>query len=92
MRVLYLDCFSGISGDMTLGALISLGADTQYLKAELSKLGIDDEYCLTCKEINSYGITGVSVDVILKDVQKTMIIVIIMTQYTCKILLMTMNV
>ena len=70
MRVLYLDCFSGISGDMTLGALISLGADTQYLKAELSKLGIDDEYCLTCKEINSYGITGVSVDVILKDVQK----------------------
>ncbi|BHH85258.1 nickel pincer cofactor biosynthesis protein LarC [Desulforhopalus sp. 52FAK] len=34
----YLDCFSGISGDMLLGALIHCGLDQNYLRLELSKL------------------------------------------------------
>src|SRR5437764_576134 len=38
MRTLYFDCFSGISGDMTIGALIDLGVDFHALKAELEKL------------------------------------------------------
>ena len=44
MRVLYLDCFSGISGDMTLGALLSLGADKNKLVSELRKLKLQDEF------------------------------------------------
>ena len=39
-RILYLDCFSGISGDMMLGALIDLGVDLQYIKNELKNLDI----------------------------------------------------
>ena len=39
-RVLFLDCFSGISGDMMLGALIDLGVDLQYIKNELKNLDI----------------------------------------------------
>ena len=35
MTVAYFDCFSGISGDMTLGALIDLGVDIDFLKKEL---------------------------------------------------------
>ena len=39
-RILYLDCFSGISGDMMLGALVDLGVDLQYIKNELKNLDI----------------------------------------------------
>jgi len=38
MKTLYFDCFSGISGDMTIGALLDLGLDLNYLRAELQKL------------------------------------------------------
>ena len=38
MKIAYFDCFSGISGDMTLGALIDLGVDMNVLKKELKKL------------------------------------------------------
>jgi uncharacterized protein (TIGR00299 family) protein len=40
MNVLYLDCFSGISGDMMVGALLDLGLDMNFLKAQLMKLGL----------------------------------------------------
>ncbi len=42
MRVLYLDCFSGISGDMTVGALCDLGVKPSAFEWELSKLDIGD--------------------------------------------------
>jgi uncharacterized protein (TIGR00299 family) protein len=42
MRVLYLDCFSGISGDMTVGALVDLGVKPSALEWELSKVEIGD--------------------------------------------------
>ncbi len=38
MKTLYLDCFSGISGDMFLGLLIDLGLDPLLLESELKKL------------------------------------------------------
>jgi uncharacterized protein (TIGR00299 family) protein len=38
MRVLYFDCFSGISGDMTLAALVDLGLSEETLNRELAKL------------------------------------------------------
>ena len=41
MRTLYLDCVSGIAGDMTLSALVDLGADPDYIKSYLSDLPID---------------------------------------------------
>jgi uncharacterized protein (TIGR00299 family) protein len=37
----YFDCFSGISGDMTLGALIDLGAPVEWLQDELSRLPLN---------------------------------------------------
>lgn len=40
MKILYYDCFAGISGDMHLGAMIDAGVDPQHLKEELKKLPV----------------------------------------------------
>src|SRR4051794_8933155 len=66
MRTLYFDCFSGISGDMVIGALIDAGADPNLLELELQKLKLDDEYELKWKKIVKNGITSTKFDVILQ--------------------------
>ena len=43
MTIAYFDCFSGISGDMALGALIDAGADRAVLDAAVESLGLGDE-------------------------------------------------
>jgi pyridinium-3,5-bisthiocarboxylic acid mononucleotide nickel chelatase len=43
MTIAYLDCFSGISGDMTLGALIDAGADRAILDAVVESMRLGDE-------------------------------------------------
>ena len=63
MRVLYYDCFSGISGDMNLGALLDLGVDESYLKQELSKLSLDHAFKLEIQKASKKGISGTRVDV-----------------------------
>ncbi len=42
MNIAYFDCFSGISGDMTLGALIDLGVPIEALEAEMRKIALSD--------------------------------------------------
>ena len=68
MKVLYYDCFCGISGDMNLGALLDLGVDEAYLRQELSKLNLDAEYELQVEKANKKGISGTRVNVVLKSV------------------------
>ncbi|WP_243439811.1 nickel pincer cofactor biosynthesis protein LarC [Fundidesulfovibrio soli] len=67
MKILYYDCFAGLSGDMNLAAMIGLGVDPDYLRAELSKLGLDHEFELVVSEGARHGIHGVRVDVALKN-------------------------
>jgi len=64
MKILYYDCFSGISGDMNLGALIDLGVNKDYIINELSKLNIAG-YKIEVSTDNRKGITGTRVDVML---------------------------
>jgi uncharacterized protein (TIGR00299 family) protein len=67
MKVLYYDCFCGISGDMNLGALIDLGVDKNYLINEISKLNLDFEDEAEIEKALKSGISGTKVDVILKN-------------------------
>lgn len=65
MRTLYFECFSGISGDMTIGALLDLGADKQMLLKAIDSLMIDG-YKLKISETQKCGITATKFDVILE--------------------------
>lgn len=65
MKTLYFDCSSGISGNMTLGALLEIVGDENYLLNELKKLNIDEYKIEISKKVKN-GITGTYVDVILE--------------------------
>lgn len=62
MKIIGYDCFSGISGDMNLGAMIDLGVDTKYLIDELNKLNLPGWELLVQKD-QRHGITGTKVTV-----------------------------
>jgi uncharacterized protein (TIGR00299 family) protein len=66
MKTLYLDIFSGISGDMFIGALIDLGADARKLERELKKLKLDGYHLHVARQQKS-GIAGMKFDVHLAD-------------------------
>ena len=66
MKILYYDCFCGISGDMNLAALLDLGVSEEYLIKEISKLKLENEYEIKIEKAVKHGITGTRVDVILK--------------------------
>lgn len=65
MKTLYFDCSSGISGNMTLGALTEIVGDEEYLINELKKLNVDGYHIEISKKVKN-GITGTYVDVILE--------------------------
>lgn len=65
-RELYLECYSGISGDMTVAALLDLGVPDEYLIEELEKLHLDG-YEIKISKTKKNQITATDFDVILKD-------------------------
>jgi pyridinium-3,5-bisthiocarboxylic acid mononucleotide nickel chelatase len=66
MRILYYDCFAGISGDMNLGAMIDLGVDSNYLISELQKLNIEGFHLEIQKDIRR-GISGTKATVVVEN-------------------------
>ena len=62
MKIAYFDCFSGISGDMILGALIDLGLDPKTLIKHLSKLKLSGYEIEVFKEQRG-PITGTRVNI-----------------------------
>jgi uncharacterized protein (TIGR00299 family) protein len=63
MKILYFDCFSGISGDMTLSAFIDLGVKPEQLVGELKKLPLEG-WELRVSDVSKHGIKAKHVDVI----------------------------
>lgn len=57
LKILYFDCYAGISGDMTVGALLDLGVPLPFLKEELARLPIPlHGYALSAVETHRRGI------------------------------------
>ena len=64
-KILYLECYSGISGDMTVGALLDLGADQNILKKALESLDLEG-YHLHFGRTKKCGIDAFDFDVHLE--------------------------
>ena len=64
MNKLYLECYSGISGDMTVGALLDLGADKKVLEYALNSLSIDG-FKIKISRVLKSGLDVCDFDVIL---------------------------
>ncbi|MGE5189404.1 MAG: nickel pincer cofactor biosynthesis protein LarC [Gemmatimonadota bacterium] len=65
MKILYFDCFSGIAGDMTVAALLSLTGAEKELRRALRGLPVRG-YVLAVERATSAGVAGVRVDVRLR--------------------------
>ncbi|MDA8442938.1 MAG: nickel pincer cofactor biosynthesis protein LarC [Peptococcaceae bacterium] len=61
MRIAYFHCFAGISGDMTLGALVDAGLPLAQLEEDLAKLKLD--FHVQARKVVKNGISGTKVDV-----------------------------
>ncbi|HWR34470.1 MAG TPA: nickel pincer cofactor biosynthesis protein LarC [Clostridia bacterium] len=67
MRIAYLDCFSGISGDMFLGALVDAGVPAELLLETVRSLNVGAE--LEVSRVDRNGITATKVDVVVGGVK-----------------------
>ena len=63
-RVIYFDCFSGISGDMILGAFVSLGVALKEIQKGLKYLNVKG-YKLNSRQVKRNGFVGTKVNVVL---------------------------
>lgn len=70
MRALHFDPFSGIAGNMTLAALLHAGLPEDYLKSELTKLNLNDNFDLKINPSKTSGISGIHLDVVIKKPQE----------------------
>ena len=67
-RLAYLDCASGASGDMILGALVDLGLSLKSLRSELAKVPLGG-YRIEAHRVNRSGLQATKVDVIVEEAE-----------------------
>ena len=65
-NVLVYDCFSGLSGDMHIGAMLDIGVPEQYLREQLDSLAMADEFELQIKQAAKLGISGTQATIRLR--------------------------
>ena len=66
-RTLLYDCFSGISGDMHIGAMVDVGVPVEHLRSELAKLPVKSEFELEVEKATKMGISGSKATVVLRE-------------------------
>jgi pyridinium-3,5-bisthiocarboxylic acid mononucleotide nickel chelatase len=71
MKIAYLECQTGIAGDMCLGALIDAGVPLDYLTNHLDRLGIESEYNLWSEKVHHNGQIATKLHVDLMAIQSS---------------------
>jgi pyridinium-3,5-bisthiocarboxylic acid mononucleotide nickel chelatase len=71
MKIAYLECQTGIAGDMCLGALVDAGVPLAYLIAHLDRLGIKSEYQLWAEKVHHNGQIATKVHVDLTAIEES---------------------
>ena len=69
MKLAYFDCFSGISGDMTLGALVDAGCNLAEIEAHLRRLPVSG-WTISAEKVSRRGFRATHVKVEFSDPQK----------------------
>ena len=64
--IAYVDCFSGVSGDMLLAGLLDAGLDPDRLRQELRRVPLGG-YTLEVQRVSQHGLTGTSVRVVVAE-------------------------
>ncbi|MEE8370345.1 MAG: nickel pincer cofactor biosynthesis protein LarC [Dehalococcoidia bacterium] len=67
-RIAYLDCFSGVSGDMLLGALLDVGVTLEGMRAELAKIPLEG-YSLEAERVTKRGLAAQRAIVSVRELQ-----------------------
>ena len=68
MRIAYFDCFSGVSGDMILGALLDLGLSLKTLESELGKLPLE-KFKLVSRKVTRGRMVATKFEVLTDETQ-----------------------
>lgn len=70
MNILYLDCYAGISGDMTVAALLDLGVPLEHVRYELARLGLPaGSYEISAEKTERQSVAALKFDVKVHDQQ-----------------------
>jgi pyridinium-3,5-bisthiocarboxylic acid mononucleotide nickel chelatase len=70
-KIVYLECQTGIAGDMCLGALVDAGVPVEYLTTQLDRLGISSEYQIWAEKIHHNGQIATKVHVDLTAIESS---------------------
>ncbi|MGB3201732.1 MAG: nickel pincer cofactor biosynthesis protein LarC [Nodosilinea sp.] len=65
--IAYLDCPTGIAGDMCLAALVDAGVPLEYLQAQLTRLGLNGEFTLSVSPVQRQGLRALQAQVEVTD-------------------------
>ncbi|MGA1875224.1 MAG: nickel pincer cofactor biosynthesis protein LarC [bacterium] len=66
MKILYFDCYAGLSGDMTLGALVELGLSLEWLSRQIDALPLEG-ITLSSKPVGRGALSGTKIDIQMPD-------------------------
>jgi uncharacterized protein (TIGR00299 family) protein len=66
LKILYFDCYAGISGDMTLGALVELGLSLEWLSRQIDALPLEG-ITLSSKPVSRGALSGTKIDIQMPD-------------------------